>query len=306
MEDRPAETPPAKGPGQWAGAYKLGPGDVLNIALQGQAKTRKNGIEIGPDGTLSFLEARRIEARGKSIPELRSLIEEALTEYHEDVTILLTPVALKSKRYTILGKVRKSGSYSLTRPTTLLEAIASSGGFVIGASRLSVSQLADLRRSFVVRAGKKLGLDLERLYAQGDLSQNVFLEPGDYIYIASNVDQQCYVLGSVNQPGEVPLDTPLTVTGAIAAAKGFGEKAWKARVLLVRGNLSNPVTETVDMRAIFEGRAKDVAVAPGDIVYISNRPWALAEDLLDAAIRSFIQGSAAAAFETRTSISVGR
>jgi len=66
------------------------------------------------------------------------------------------------------------------------------------------------------------------------------------------------------------------------------------------------LTEVVDMRAIIEGRTKDVAIAPGDIVYVSNRPWALAEDLLDAAIRSFIRGSAAAAFEIQSSISVGR
>jgi protein involved in polysaccharide export with SLBB domain len=177
---------------------------------------------------------------------------------------------------------------------------------MIGASRLSVSELADLRRSFVVRGGKKLSLDMERLYAQGDLTQNVFLEPGDYIYVASNVDQECYVLGSVGAPGEVPLDTPLTVTGAIAAAKGFSERAWKAKVLIVRGNLSDPLTEVIDMRRIFDGTQRDVAMRPGDIVYISDRPWSFAEDLLDAAIRSFIQGSAAAAFETRTSISVGR
>ena len=306
MSDRPKVTDQAVGPGKWANEYRLGPGDVLNLALRGSPISRKNGVEIGPDGTLSYLQARRVAAKGLTVPQLRKALEKGLAEHHEDPHMMISPVHLRSKRYTILGKVRKSGNFPLARPTTLLEAIARSGGFLVGSTRLSISELADLRRSFVVRAGKKLEIDMERLYSQGDLTQNAFLEPGDYIYIASNVEQHCYVLGSVVGPGEVPLDTPLTIVGAIAAAGGFGEKAWKKRVLIVRGNLSDPNPEVVDIREILHGGTKDVAVQPGDIVYVSDRPWSLAEDLLDAAIRSFIQGSAAAAFETRTSISISR
>ncbi len=304
IEDRPEQTRQAAGPGRWAGTYRLGPGDVLTIAVQGDPHSRRNAVEVGPDGELSYLQARRVAAEGKTVPELRDALEAALAEHHENPTVLIAPIGLKSKRYTLLGKVAKSGTFPLERPTTLLEAIARGGGFAVGSSRLGVAELADLRRSFVVRGGEKLGIDFERLYAQGDLTQNAYLEPGDYIYVASNVDQHAYVFGSVVSPGEVSLDTPLTVTGALAEAQGFTEKAWKARVLLVRGKLSDPTTQVVDMRAVLRGEANDQALAPGDIVYVGDRPWAVAEDLLDAAIRSFIQGSAAAAFETRTSISV--
>lgn len=305
MKDRPKVTKPSAGPGKWAGRYLLGPGDVLNLAVQGDPTTRKSNVSIGPDGTLSYLQARRVVARGKTVPELRSAIEKVLSEHYEDPKVAIAPVALKSKRYTILGKVKTSGNYPLERPTTVLEAIAKGGGLVVGTTTLGVAELADLRRSFVVRNKKKLPIDLEKLYSQGDLTQNVYLEPEDYIYIASNVDQEAYVLGAVTAPGAVVLDTPLTLTGAIASVRGFGEKAWKTKVLIVRGNLTEPAAEIINMRDILAGNARDVPVRPGDIVYVNDRPWALAEDILDAAIRAFIQGSAAAAFETRSSISVG-
>ena len=305
IEQRPVHTPAAKASGAWTGSYKLGAGDQLNFALFGDAVPQKHAVTIGPDGKVSYLQARGVVAKGKTIPELRKEMETQLSKHHNTPKLVVTPAVLRSKRYTILGKVKKSGAYPLERPTTLLEGIAQGGGFSIGANRQNVPQLADLRRSFIVRYGDKLGVDFERLYALGDLTQNVYLEPNDYIYIASNANRECYVFGSVKRAGTVPLDTPLTVTGAIAASGGFGPKAWKAKVLIVRGNLSEPKTEVINLRDILHGKARDVEIQPGDIVYVNNRPWSLVEDLVDAAIRAFIQGSAAAAFETYTTISVG-
>ncbi len=305
IEQRPVHTPAPQGPGEWAGSYVLGPGDQLSFTLFGDPTTRKPDVIIAPDGTVSYLQARGVKAEGKTLPELRARMEHRLSEYHKDARLVITPTLLRSKRYTLLGRVKRSGTYPLERPTTLLEAIAQGGGFATGTTRSNVPQLADLRRSFVVRDGDKLPVDFEMLYALGDLTHNVFLEPGDYVHIASNANREFYIFGAIENAGAFPMDTPLTVTGAIAAAGGFGQKAWKRRVLVVRGNLSAPSAEVVDMRDVLNGKGRDIALQAGDIVYVHTRPWSFAEDLLDAAIRSFIQGSAAAAFETDTSISVG-
>ena len=46
-------------------------------------------------------------------------------------------------------------------------------------------ELTDLSRSFMVRHGQKLPVDFEKLFQQGDLTQNIAVEPDDYLYFAS-------------------------------------------------------------------------------------------------------------------------
>ena len=84
---------------------------------------------------------------------------------------------------------------------------------------------------------------MKRLYAGGDLSQNLRLRDGDYIYIASVIGKECYVFGAVGggeSGGVIPLGQHQTVIGAIAAAGGYSRNAWKNKVLIVRGSLAEP------------------------------------------------------------------
>ena len=53
--------------------------------------------------------------------------------------------------------------------------------------------------------------------------------------------------------------------------------------------LTKPETHVVDLKAVLEGNGKDFQVLPKDIIYVAERPWIFAEDLLDTAIRTFIQ-----------------
>jgi len=41
----------------------------------------------------------------------------------------------------------------------------------------------DLKNSFLLRQGERLPVDFDRLYRQGDLSQDIYLAPDDYLYI---------------------------------------------------------------------------------------------------------------------------
>ena len=288
-----------------AGAYKLGAGDVLRFRLHGTDDLIQVS-PIAPDGTVSYLQAKQIRAAGLTVPQLRAQMEKALAVYHRDPKLIVTPVELESKRYTILGSVRERGTFSLNRTTTLLEAIANSKGFETRESTGSVNELADLKRSFVMREGKRLPVDIGRLYTYGDMRHNVILRPDDYIYIASNQTREAYVLGAVNNPGRVLLSVPITATGAVAMAAGFDNaKAWKHRVLLVRGSMTAPDSKIINLKAVLRGAAKDPVLEPGDIVYVHTKPWAFAEEIIDVAAQSFMQGALVAEIEDRPAITVG-
>lgn len=290
--------------GHAASPYKLGAGDVLRFRLHG-SEGLVQVSPIAPDGTVSFLQAKQIRAGGLTVPQLRARMQEALAVYHRDPKLIVTPVQLASKRYTILGSIRERGTYPLNKTTSLLEAIANSKGFELRESNTGVSDVADLKRSFVMRRGKRLPVDIERLYA-GDMKHNVILQPDDYIFIASNQSREAFVLGAVSAPGRIELSAPITVTGAVAMAAGFdNEKAWKHRVLLVRGSMTAPQSKVINLKSVLRGAAQDPVLEPGDIVYVHTKPWAFAEEIIDVAAQSFIQGAVVAELEDRPAITVG-
>jgi protein involved in polysaccharide export with SLBB domain/capsular polysaccharide biosynthesis protein len=273
----------------WQKHLTLGAGDVLSFAFYGEPLLTRQEVAIAPDGRVSYLEAQDIMAAGLTVDELRTKMDEELGKYRRVARTVITPIAYHSKKYFVLGKVVQKGVYTLDRPTTVLEALARARGIEAGAVDNNTVDLADFSRSFLARGGKRISLDFEKLFANGDLSQNIQIEPNDYLYFPSAEIKQVYVLGEVSLPGPVTWQPDLTPIGAISSRGGFNVKAWKSRVLVVRGSLNNPETFAVDTLAILNGKAIDFRLQPKDIVYVTNRPWFRAEDLLDMATTAFIQ-----------------
>src|SRR5207253_11065428 len=78
---------------------------------------------------------------------------------------------------------------------------------------------------------------------------------------------------------------------AIASRGGVGEKAFRQRVLIVRGSLNRPQTLVLIVSDILKARSLDVKLEPRDIVYVSRRPWYKAEELLQSAISEFLRAA---------------
>ncbi len=274
----------------WQQKLTLGPGDAMNFGLFGQPELNSADIVVGPDGRVSFLEAQDILATGLTIDELRDKIDQELGKYRRAPHTMITPVAFRSKRYYMLGKVMVKGTYVLDRPITILEAIARAKGFENGLVGRSVVDLADFSRSFISRDGKRLPLDFEKLFEAGDLSQNIPIEPGDYVYIAGANVAEVYVLGEIRLPGPVGYFPTETAISAIAARGGFTERAYRSRVLVIRGSLNHPQYFVVNTADIVKGKQLDFHMEPKDIIFVSARPFIRVEELTDLATTAFIQG----------------
>jgi protein involved in polysaccharide export with SLBB domain len=279
----------------WQQRFTLGPGDILNFALFGQPEFSRTEVPIGPDGRISYLQAQDIMAAGLTIDELRAKLDQELGKFYRTPRTIITPVAYNSKKYFILGKVVNAGAFSLDHPTSVVEAVARAHGLQTGIlDSQNTIDIVDLQKSFLAREGKRIPVDLEKLFQHGDLSQNVALEPNDYLYFAPGVLKEVYVLGEIRVPGPVVHTENLTVVGAISSRGGFTDRAYKSRVLVVRGSLTAPQTFVVDTLATVDARGLDFRLQPKDIVYISWRPFIKAEELLDLAATAFIQSAIAA------------
>jgi hypothetical protein len=96
-------------------------------------------------------------------------------------------------------------------------------------------------------------------------------------------------VGEVRSPGAAAYNPGLSVVSAIAEQGGFTSRAWKHKVLVVRGSINQPQTYVIDVNDVLTAKANDFRLLPGDIIYVNYRPWAYAEDILNMAVSSFIQ-----------------
>ena len=275
----------------WQEHFVLGPRDVLRVKLYRDSSSVREVI-VDISGRISYLQVIDLPVAGLTIDEFKVVLVQRLSTYYASPCVVVEPVAFYSKHFSMLGKVCNRGIIPLSRPTTLIEAVSSAGGFELGMCQDNLIELVDFKRSIFVRNSKLVPVDFERLFNDCDLSQNIYMEPGDYVFFPSSMANTIYVLGSVRQQGMQNITSGATILRVLASAGGFTPSAYQSRVLVIRGSLSRPVCKIVDVHAMVMGRGQDFVVEPSDIVYVADHPWERAVDLLDMAAAAFLQGMA--------------
>ncbi|HKQ37728.1 MAG TPA: SLBB domain-containing protein [Verrucomicrobiae bacterium] len=267
--------------------FRLGPGDILEIEIIG-GKEAPSTVMVGPDGKLYYSLLPGLFVWGLSLSEARDLIETQMAKLLRDrPEIGLTLKGVGSRRIWILGSVATPGVYSLATPVTLLEAIAAAGG--VAQMATSTSETADLSKSFVLRHGKPIGVDLKKLLHDGDLSQNIYLQPDDFVYLRPAANKEVYVLGAVTTPNIVPFATRISLATAIAYTGGAGKYASLSHVAIVRGSITQPSIATVNFHDVLAGHLPDVELEAGDLVYVPTSPFVRLEMFADSILTTFVQ-----------------
>lgn len=275
--------------------FTLGPGDKLDVEMADETNSLTTTV-VGPDGKIYFNLLPGLDVWGLTLGQTRQMLEHELGKYvrgQPQVSVTLRDV--QSKRVWLLGRFQQPGVYNLTGPTTVLEAVAAAGGSQSFAGQRQISSggplgedLADLRRSFIVRNGKMLPVDFYALVDKGDLSQNIYLQPDDFIYFTPAYAKEVYVLGAVTQPQPVQYVQGMTLMQAIAGAYGTVRDAYLAHVTIVRGSLAAPHVAIVNYYDIVKGKVPDVELEPNDIVYIPLTPYRYLRKYLDVALDTFV------------------
>ncbi|MGV3772530.1 MAG: SLBB domain-containing protein, partial [Verrucomicrobiales bacterium] len=199
----------------------------------------------------------------------------------------LTLVAGGSKQVWILGDVRGPGVYSLTTPLTVLGAVAAAQGF--STPEGSSEETVDLRLSFIMRKGQPLPVDFYSLIKNGDLTQNIYLLPDDFLFFRAASNKEVYVLGAVPQPNAVPYKPGSSLVSVITAVGGPIQYAHLTQVAVIRGSISDPAIAVVDFKRILAGDHRDIRLEPGDIVYIPFSPFMKLERLAEQIVTQFVR-----------------
>jgi polysaccharide biosynthesis/export protein len=270
--------------------YKIGPGDRLEIEIMGDATSRAM-LTVAPDGKIYYYLLPGVDVWGLTLAEVEELLETELKQFLTAPQVSVQLRGIDSNRVWILGRIANAGIYPMGSPTTLLEAVAVAGGTMSSSASGTTEELADLSHSFIVREGERLPINFERLLRDGDMSQNIFLQPDDFIYFPSSSARDIYVLGAVRSPKAVPRQHS-TIVGAIAEAGGPIRNAHLSQVAIVRGSLDNPKIAILDYNEIIRGKAPNVLLEPRDIVYVPFSPYRFLTKYLDLILTTFVRAVA--------------
>ncbi|MGY2047789.1 polysaccharide biosynthesis/export family protein [Methylobacterium sp. JK268] len=97
--------------------------------------------------------------------------------------------------------------------------------------------------------------------------RNRAIEPQVVVSLVERRGNEVSVIGEVNQPARFPLDPgTLKVLGAVARAGGPRNPAYETVVTIQRGRS----TGQASLSAIVRDPAQNVAVLPGDVIYVSR------------------------------------
>ena len=243
--------------------FTLGPGDRVEIELVGDAASKVTTV-VGPDGRIYFNLLPGLEVWGLTLGQARELIEHELAKYIRNTPrVNLTLRDVESKRIWLLGRFQVPGVYNMSGPMTLLEAISMAGGILDG---------VDLAQAYVARGTQRVPVDFVRLMRQGDLTQNITLNPDDTIVLPDNPQLVIYVMGEVKLPGMLPFvkERNWTVTKAVAAVGGFTQYAARGRSYLIREEGGKKLTIPIDFNDLMKNpeAGKDVPLSAGDILVV--------------------------------------
>lgn len=147
---------------------------------------------------------------------------------------------------------------------------------------VQVWQEPDLSRTVTVRLDGKISLPLAGdLQAAGkttsELDQflekkisDLVTEPAVSVMLVENRSRRYYVVGQVGQPGEFPIEFPLTILQAIARSGGFQEWAKREEIKVVRRKGGKEEFLSFDYDAFIKGKnlQQNVLIAPGDTVIV--------------------------------------
>jgi len=157
--------------------YVINEEDVLFISVW-QNPDLDQEVIVRPDGKISFPLAGDIQAVGLTPAQLDKEITDRLKEYIKYPEVSISVRKLGGQKIIILGEVVDPGVYYGTGKSTVLEAIAAAGGFTPHAV---VSSVVVIKGGF--SSPKGIRLDLNRALLKADMSQNIYLEPQDIIYV---------------------------------------------------------------------------------------------------------------------------
>jgi polysaccharide export outer membrane protein len=159
-----------------AANYTLRAGDELTVSFFDITPAiQPITDQIKEDGTITLIYNEKFQAAGKTIGQLQTMVHDRyVPNYVKYMTVNIVPV---NRSYTVSGEVRTPGRMPYPGHMTVLDAIATAGGFTDYSNKRKVKVTRADHRQFTVNC----------IRAVDDPNLNVEIFPGDTIYVPQSI-----------------------------------------------------------------------------------------------------------------------
>lgn len=250
--------------------YIIGVNDQLVIDVYGVSDVTKK-LKVTTEGDIRFPNLGPIKVAGLSVDDARAKIKKALTRIYPGiatgaVAVQVSVGQIRSIQITLLGEVRRPGTYTISALATLMNALYASGG---------PNDIGSFRTIELLRGGKVVtSFDLYDFLLKGDLSKNRLLQDDDVIRVGT-YNRRVALKGALKKPAIFDMKAGETAADLVQYAGGFADLAFKERVRVTRLGSSGREVLTVPSSGLstFQLQSGDTLVVDSLPTLYANRVW---------------------------------
>lgn len=250
----------------------IGPGDLIDVSMF-DAPELSGRFRVDQKGEVEIPLLDNLQVAGMTAEQAAKLIEnqyvkgEILVPDGSHPTVFIEEYA--SQGITVSGEVKTPGVYPAFGVRMLNDVVTAAGGLTqLAAAKAIITRRNDPQHPVTVTYNPE---------SPSSATREMQVLPGDRVVVprAGIV----YVLGNVNKAGGFVLDghDTLTAEKVMSLAGGTGRAAALKKVQLVR-SMSDGRKEmiTVPLDRIINGKAPDIALKDGDILFVPTSTGRLA------------------------------
>lgn len=164
------------------GRYRLTPTDVIELTFP-YVKEFNQVVTVQPDGYITLRAVGELRVQGRTLPELQQMLFQAYQPILREPVIAILLKEFEKPYFVAAGEVNKPGKFDLRGATTLTHALMLAGGLT---SQGKSTQVILFRR-FSQDVLEVKQIDVKRMFARRDLSEDPLLRPGDTLFVPKSM-----------------------------------------------------------------------------------------------------------------------
>ncbi len=260
--------------------YVIHSGDQILIRAFEVDEISERPFRVDGDGFINIPLLGRVKAGGLTVEHLEAALVELLKKYVRKPQVTVTMVQLSSEPVFFVGAFKAPGIYPLAGRRTLVEMIASIGGFQATASRrIKITR----RKEYGViplpnavpapdGSGTSIEINAASLRENVNPAEDILLEPFDVISVEQA--EKVYITGEVGHTGAYDLleRDSISILQALTLAGGVKDSANKKRAIILRPvlNTSRRAEIPINLTRILKGEDSDRPLLPNDVLYVQK------------------------------------
>ncbi len=239
--------------------YKLGPGDVVNIAIWGDSE-RELTQEISKEGYIKPEGQSRIFLSGLTIAEAKAVIYRSFRKftYFNQSQIAISLITARTINVNIVGEVFNPGSFNVSAINTAINAMVAAGG---------PSNIGSVRNiKLISPSNGEKNIDLYKYLLNPSANETYYLAENDYIFIPV-VEKVVEIKGAVNRAFKYELKANENLIALVDFAGGLKADALKKNLQILRIENDQSKIIDVDYTKVISG---DFVLNNGDVVTVNK------------------------------------